>query len=272
MIMAVLGLIIAINGCGDKMSKEKVQYGKINDIPKELWQTLSHKKIYFGHQSVGYNIIDGVQDLMKQDKNINLNILEIDHSPEAAGGFLAHSLIGENFHPLTKIDDFKKKIGESFKGNLDIAMFKFCWVDINAQSNIEGLFNDYKKAITELKAQYPKIVFVHATVPLFEQKKTWKTRIKELIGKKEIWEYNENVMRNKINDLIRAEYEGKEPLFDIAKYESSAVDGSRQTFKVAGQVYYAMVPEYTTDGGHLNELGRKQLASQFLVTLVNAAQ
>jgi hypothetical protein len=28
-----------------------------------------------------------------------------------------------------------------------------------------------------------------------------------------------------------------------------------------------MVPEYTTDGGHLNEIGRKKIAEQFLILL-----
>lgn len=269
---SLLVLTVFSNGCGEKMNKEKVQYGKINEIPGEIWQALSHKKIYFGHQSVGYNILEGVQDLMRENKQIVLNIVETDQPPAKGNGFLAHSPIGENFHPLTKIDDFNKKLNANFKGDLDIALYKFCWVDVNDQSNIEGLFNDYRKALAELKAKHPKTVFVHATVPLFEQKKTWKTMIKEFIGKKEIWEYNDNVMRNRINEAIRAEYEGKEPLFDIAKYESTAMDGSRKTFKVGDTIYYAMVPEYTTDGGHLNELGRKQVASRFLVILANAAQ
>ena len=154
--MVVLGLIIAINGCGDKMSKEKVQYGKIDEIPKELWQKLSHKKIYFGHQSVGYNILEGVQELMKENKNITLNVIETEKPPATGDGFLSHSPIGDNFHPLTKIEDYKKKIIENFGGDLDIALLKFCWVDINAQSNIEGLFNDYKKNHCRTQGQISK--------------------------------------------------------------------------------------------------------------------
>ena len=36
-----------------------------------------------------------------------------------------------------------------------------------------------------------------------------------------------------------------------------------------GKTFYAMAPEYTYDGGHLNELGRKKVAEQLLILLAN---
>ena len=35
------------------------------------------------------------------------------------------------------------------------------------------------------------------------------------------------------------------------------------------KIYYSMAPEYTTDGGHLNETGRKRVAEQLLIFLAN---
>ena len=60
---------------------------------------------------------------------------------------------------------------------------------------------------------------------------------------------------------------GKEPLFDLAMVESTYEDGSRYTFSANGHTYYALVPEYTKDGGHLNELGQKVAAEQLLIFL-----
>jgi len=37
----------------------------------EILEKLSQKKIYFGHQSVGFNIIDGIKDIMKENPQIN---------------------------------------------------------------------------------------------------------------------------------------------------------------------------------------------------------
>ena len=48
------------------MPQEKVSLPSIKDVPAEKWQELSQKKIYFGHQSLGNNIITGIQDLMKE--------------------------------------------------------------------------------------------------------------------------------------------------------------------------------------------------------------
>jgi lysophospholipase L1-like esterase len=38
-----------------------------------------------------------------------------------------------------------------------------------------------------------------------------------------------------------------------------------------GKVHYAMVPAYTTDGGHLNEVGRRIVARRLLVLLAGLA-
>ncbi|BBO88550.1 hypothetical protein [Desulfosarcina ovata] len=80
----------------------------MKDIPDASWEKLSQKKIYFGHQSVGYNIIDGIKDLMKENPKIKLNIVETKDVNGIKGGFLAHSTVGKNTDPKSKIDDFNK--------------------------------------------------------------------------------------------------------------------------------------------------------------------
>jgi hypothetical protein len=45
--------------CADgKMPKETVSNKSIKDISSSTWKNLAQKTIYFGHQSVGVNIID----------------------------------------------------------------------------------------------------------------------------------------------------------------------------------------------------------------------
>ena len=89
------------------------------------------------------------------------------------------------------------------------------------------------------------------------------------MGIKKIWEYDDNIKRNEYNEMIIKKYEGKEPVFDIAKIQSTFPDGTRCSFSKDGKTYYSMVPEYTNDGGHLNEIGRKKVAEQFLILLTN---
>ena len=123
-----------------------------------------------------------------------------------------------------------------------------------------------------LKNKYPKTTFVHITVPLVTTKATWKTWIKKLIKKEFIWEYDNNVARNKYNELVRKEYDGNEPVFDLAKVESTYPDGKRAEFERNGERHYSLVPDYTHDGGHLNASGRKIVAEQLLILLANLCE
>jgi len=69
--------------------------------------------------------------------------------------------------------------------------------------------------------------------------------------------------------MLLNKYKGKESIFDIAKIQSTFPDGTRSIFTKDGKTYYSMVPEYSYDGGHLNELGRKKVAEQLLVLFAN---
>ena len=58
----------------------------------------------------------------------------------------AHYEIGKNDYPLTKIEDFSKIMDEGGLGSvLDISLMKFCFVDIHSNTDIEDVFNAYKK-------------------------------------------------------------------------------------------------------------------------------
>ena len=87
--------------------------------------------------------------------------------------------------------------------------------------------------------------------------------LSELYGKE-----NCNDILQKVNELIQ-KYQDKNSIFDIAKIESTYTDGSRCTFKVNGTNYFSLIPEYTTDGEHLNRLGRKKVAEQLIIFLAN---
>lgn len=58
---------------GNTMS-EKENFQSINKVSEATWQKLSQKKIYFGHQSVGFNIFEGVKDAIKENPQIKLKL------------------------------------------------------------------------------------------------------------------------------------------------------------------------------------------------------
>ena len=239
----------------------------IHDVPREKWTTLSDKKIYFGHQSVGFNIIDGMKDLMHKYPYLKLEIIESDNDFRLSSPGFYHSRIGSNVNPISKIDDFADKMAAGVGATADIAFFKFCFVDIGSDTDIQKVFDHYVKVMTVLKERYPRVKIVHFTVPLGTTLTNWKTSIKTLLGKKDIWEYDANVRKNEFNDLLRNHYAGKEPVFDIAGFESTLTDGKRSTFTKGGKSYFDLAPEYTYDDGHLNEKGRQWVAGHLLIFL-----
>ncbi len=265
-----LCVAFAIAACNGGSITEQIPHReRLGDVTEADWQKLSNKKIYFGHQSVGFNIMDGIEDLQKENLRIKLNIVETNELEKISQGIFAHSRIGRNGDPKSKIDDFATFINQAGEDRLDYAGMKFCYVDMNADTDVKKLFSDYSTAMAKLKELHPKMTIIHFTMPLMVNRESWKTKIKKIFGKTEIWEYAANTNRNRFNQLIIEAYQGKEPLLDIAKIESTKPDGSRQAFDQNGVTYYSMAPEYSYDNGHLNEIGRKRVAEQLLLLLIN---
>ena len=251
------------------MAGQENMLENIQNVSLEKWEALSGKKIYFGHQSVGFNIIDGIRDVMSTDKRVKLKIVELDKIGRLEEPGFYHSRIGSNVDPVSKIDDFSRKMAAGIGSSADIAFFKFCFVDIGADTDVNKVFDYYKNTMSALKTKYPQTTFVHFTVPLGTTLESWKTKLKVLMGKKEIWEYDANIRKNEFNDLLREYYAGKEPVFDLAGFESTYPDQQRSTFTKNGKTYYDLAPEYTYDDGHLNEKGRKWVAEHLLLFLAN---
>ena len=158
------------------MPEEKVTFPSIKDVPNEKWQKLSQKKIYFGHQSVGFNIIDGIKDVMKEYPEIKVNIVETSDESDFKAGLLAHSRVGKNVDPKSKITEFVNFIDSGIGKKADAAALKFCYVDIEAGTDVKEIFSNYNGSLAQLKKKYPEMTIIHFTVPLT----TTKTNLEDL--------------------------------------------------------------------------------------------
>lgn len=239
---------------------------KLASVPPAVWQKLATKKIYFGHQSVGDNILVGVREVLAANPQIKLSVQERAELATPAKPSLIHSYVGINEQPQTKNDAFAGAVRDKLRGDVDMAFFKYCYIDIGPTTDSAGLFQTYKKTMDELKRQNPKVTFIHITSPLVTAQTGWKGWAKKLLGRA-LGGHADNARRNEFNDLMHKEYAGKEPLFDLAKLEATRPDGSLVTYEFEGRRYMSLAPEYTYDGGHLNEAGRKYVAEQLLLFL-----
>ncbi len=264
--LASLFFLLTAAGCERSgIVKDDFSYGDIRNINTTQWASLSKKRIFFGHQSVGGNIVQGMADILESNKEIKLVILNSDKPGDLKPGTFEHIEIGRNEQPLSKIEAFSNLIKSGTGNNSDIAFFKFCYIDINKSTDVKSLFSTYQQAMSVLKAAYPGVIFIHVTVPFRLPDKNIKYWVKKAVGIEPSKE--NNISRNRYNDLLRSAYEGKEPVFDLARLEAVSPDKNLCFFEDKGNRIMILCPEYTDDGGHLNALGRKVVAEQLLVFL-----
>ncbi|MCR4303425.1 MAG: hypothetical protein NUV63_04240 [Gallionella sp.] len=238
-----------------------------SDVDVNLRADLQHiaqRKIFFGHRSVGRNLLDGVSQL-SNTAGIPVHMAETQNAGGVGPATFGHALVDRNGDPFLKIRSFEQAMGQQPTG-LDIALVKFCYVDFTANTDAKALFSRYQTAINDLKARNPGTAFVHVTAPLTTVQGGFKQSLKRLLGRAPYGTL-ENMRREEYNSLMREAYKGREPIFDIARIESTAPDGSAVSTEWNGNVAPAMFPSYTDDGGHLNTTGRLRAARELVSVL-----
>ena len=255
-----------LGACGPGAVKEAaVQRSTIADVPDSAWTALAAKRVYFGHQSVGANIMDGVADVIAAEPRLGLRVVAAEAAPETGGVFL-HGAVGRNEDPAAKTDDFAARLDGPLAGRVDVAFHKYCYVDVTAATDVPALFERYRQTMARLAAAHPGVVFVHVTTPLVTVPAGGAATLKRLLGRVP-GRAADNLARERFNELMRKEYAGREPVFDLAAVESTRPDGTREVSDAGGQTACALVPGYASDGSHLNETGRRRVAEELLVFL-----
>jgi len=260
-------LAILVTGCDNSQTQDgkSVDMNNPNPITDKTRQALlkiQDSRIFFGHQSVGANILTGLQSISKKN-GIELNIKKVGTENIFKQNVFAHSKIGKNKEPKYKIDDFSRQLIELDEIIPDVAFMKFCYIDFTSNTNVEEVFNYYHEMIKKLKKERPNTVFIHLTVPLTSKSYSIKSIVKQLIGRPSWNDDAANVKRGEFNNLLIKTF-SNEYIFDIARIESTRLDGSRESFVKNNKTFYRMVPDYTTDGGHLNSLGQQLVAIEMV--------
>lgn len=245
----------------------------LDNVSLVSWDKISAKRIFFGHQSVGYNILDGLEMILKEHPEIHVKIVETADPTRFDAPIFAHAQIGRNEDPSSKCEAFERFLDDGIGKWADIAFFKFCFVDVNRDTDVEKMFEQYRETIRSVKKKYPALTIVHFTVPLVTSDYSLIYRlkgiIKGLLGRKSM---DVNVNRYRMNELIRKEYTGKDPIFDLSSIESFTPKGEPVTFVYDGKRYPSLYPGYSTDGGHLNETGKRIVGMRLLMFLANIAE
>ncbi len=220
-------------------------------IPQSWLDRARNLNFYFGHQSVGNNLLSGLAELAQQSPQYYA--LTIAHGGNPSCFAAQHGIVdfpvGRNGDPVSKIDDFAAHLDWCRGKAVDAAMMKICFVDINPQTNTDFLSNRYCRTMEELERTYPHTRIIWCTCPL-------------------VCNQN-NSARQAFNDNVRqfCRQRGK-VLFDLADIESHD-SGGRESGNQFGP---ALCPEYSLDGGHPSSpAGRQRLAYAWWLLMAHIA-
>lgn len=233
----------------------------------ELRAVAGHR-VFFAHKSVGYNIVDALDGVYEEAAVAAPEVRESDQAPDGAA--FVHVANGENGDPLGKIAAFDRTMRAGMADNVDVAVLKLCYVDFRqGKVDVEEVFTAYRDTFAALAQDYPDVAFVAATAPLTTERGPM-GKVKAALGRGDTLGPEHNVVRERFNAMMRAEYAEPGALFDIAAVQSTSPDGDRVAYERDGALYYAMEPAYASDPGHLNSEGGAVAASAFLAVVAQA--
>jgi hypothetical protein len=269
-IICFLIIILMIGGCEKNMVHTELDLkAKLEAISDEDLAVLAEKKIFFGHKSVGENIMEGIMLIQKDNPRFSkIKVIGLREARDIPNPGIYHGMIGKNGFADTKFSAFKNFLNDNrFKGKFDIAAMKLCYIDIMEQNDETDIFNQYQKCISEVQNSNPSLELVHITTPLTVHSMGIRSWIKTIIkGDKS------NYKRSRYNGMLKSYYKDNGFIYDLAFVESTYPNGNRESFTYGGEEAYSLIHEYTSDGGHLNDLGKKIAALEFVRLLINASK
>ena len=280
-VAAVVAVVALVGGVAvvmaDRWSEEKsisIQGNVASAITTANLTAVARSRVFFGHFSGGMNVLDAVPGVYA-DHGVSAPAIEQGRAePGPNGGFIAHQFIGIEEDGKPPLQDFDRAMRGGMGRQVDVALMKFCWGDVQSNTDVDALFARYRDTMAALERDFPNVTFIHVTIPLttepslFTELKTW---VKTLVGWSDFFSQRVNVARERMNALIRGEYAGRH-LFDLAAIESTKPDGMRVSGRYDNQEYFALYDGYASDFAHLNAVGSKIAATAFLEAIAQASR
>lgn len=208
-------------------------------IPTDALDRARRLKVLFGHQSVGFDVIHGLQSLAARPRYQVAVQPRIEPYWFTRNSGVGEFFLGRNGEGTGKVSEFSQKVRGGFGDKVDVAMMKLCYADIYPRINVDQVFAAQRASYDDLQRAYPKLKLVWWTCPVVRV-----TRFGD--------------QRTRLNNLIREHVRTTgATLFDIADLECHAPDGRLITAEGCELLYEG----YSRDqGGHLNEAGQQHMA------------
>lgn len=214
------------------------------------------RRVFFAHQSVGADLLDGVRNLGPASPTL---VESLGVEPLAEGTW-RHARLGRNGEPRTKLRQFRELLEAGLGAQVDVALFKLCYVDVDLRTDVAALHGEIAQTLEDLRRRFPRVHVVPMTVPLTAAQRGPRAWAKELLGRP-VGGALENARREELNRRLRAD---GGPLFDLARLESEDALGRRTTVALGAQPIPVLAAQNTRDGGHLTAEASARIARRLI--------
>ena len=94
-----------------------------------------------------------------------LKVTRVDEPSSVVGPALVEAYIGRNGDPQSKADGFVAALRDGMGRDGGVALYKYCYLDVRQDTDVEKLFDSYRRAVETVRATHPEIALVHVTIP-----------------------------------------------------------------------------------------------------------
>lgn len=205
---------------------------------------IKNSNVFFQHMSVGGIITDATERLGFK--------FSWATSDRAFTNYNLGSTLFEvsNGLPLEKADNFKHFITDNNIGSVaQVAGLKYCYSDIEHDTDLTAVKNKYSTVIQQIKSAYPNLKIFHVNTPLSTPGSWMSTE--------------SNTKRVEFSDWLKQTYGGTDAIIDIQEIESTMPDGT----KCKSGNAIALCDHWAYDSGHPNDANSDLLAKAFLYGL-----
>src|SRR5438105_8712607 len=88
-----------LTACGGKPVEQSRPLSSLSHVSPAEWNALANRRVFFGHQSVGANIVAGITDILSSHPEIPIRVVESKDLPGSVIAGFYHAKIGRNEPP-----------------------------------------------------------------------------------------------------------------------------------------------------------------------------
>jgi hypothetical protein len=215
----------------------------VTSLPRSATSRIGLLRAFFAHASVGDNMMSGITSLHAAAPT-SYPLVRVSSGgtpPTATTNGAIYDYQRGNPGWQAKVDGFGEYVSNGWRaGRVNYALNKFCYIDQDADLDY------YLAAMQGLETTFPHTVFVYMTIPLMTSPDS------------------DNYLRNVFNDGLRSwVQQHSRVLFDVADIEAHDTNGLEYTYIWNHRACQQLWTNYSSDGGHLNTLGSRQVALGF---------